>query len=61
MHAENSTYPVEIGVQGQCTISCKQLQFVQVVHAVKEGPKEIAQSKLVNFLINRVLIPKGST
>ena len=35
MHAENSSYPVEIGVQGQCTINCKLVQVVQVVHAVK--------------------------
>ena len=61
MHAKNYSYLFEIGVQGQCTINCKWLQVVQVVHAIKEGPKGIAQSKLVNFLINRVLIPKGET
>jgi len=49
MHAENLSYPVEIGFQGQCTISCIIFQVVQVVHVVKEGPKGIAQLLMSNF------------
>jgi len=60
MHVKNSSYSVNIGVQGQCIISCKLVKVVQVMHAVREGPIGITQSKLVNFLINRDLIPKGT-
>ena len=50
-----------VGVQGHCTINCRIFQVVQVVHAVKEGPKGIAQFSMRNFLINRGLIPQGTT
>lgn len=58
MHVDNSSYTVEIGVQGKCIINCRQLQIVQVMHAVKERPNGVAQFKLGNFLITRGLIPK---
>jgi len=49
MHADNSSNPVEIGVEGQCTISCRLNQVVQVVHAVREGPIVISQFPMSNF------------
>jgi len=60
MHADNLSYLVEIGVEGKCTINCKLFQVVQVVHAVRDWPKGITQSRLRNFLINRDLIPQGT-
>jgi len=61
MHANNSSYLVEIGVQGQCSISCRKFQIVQVMHADRKIPNKIVQFKLVNFLINRGLILKETT
>lgn len=42
-------FPVEIGVQGKYTISCKLVKILQVMHAVREGPKGIAQFSMCNF------------
>ena len=49
MHAWNANYIVEIGVQGQCTISCRNFQVIQMVHAVKEGPEKISQFSMKNL------------
>lgn len=46
MHVDNSSYPIEIGAQGKCNINCKLVQAVQVMHAIREGPIGIVQSKL---------------
>ena len=48
MHAENSSYPVEIEIQGKCNISCRLFQVVYVLHEAKEGPKEIVQFSMIN-------------
>ena len=50
MHAKNKSYPVEIGVQGQCTISCRLFRGVHMVHAVKGR-------ELVNYAIPWRKIP----
>jgi len=46
MHADNTSYPVEIRVQGQCTINCRLFQGVHLVHAVRGRA-------LMNCLINK--------
>ena len=53
MHAENLSYPVEIGVQGTYISSCKLFKVVKLMHEVREGPIGITLSKMWNFLINR--------
>lgn len=44
MHVKSEKDQVEIGVQGQCTISCIIFQIVKMVHAVIEDPKRTTQS-----------------
>jgi len=38
MHVTSKEDPVEIRVQGQCTISCIIFQVVQMVHAISRSP-----------------------
>ena len=49
MHVRYEIYPVDIGVQGQCTIDGIIIQIIQVVHAFKGRPMMDCVIPLRNF------------
>ena len=49
MHVRSKSYPLEIGVQGHCTINCIIIIIIQVVHAIKGRPMRIAQFIILEF------------
>ena len=49
MHVRSEKDPVEIGVQGYCTISCITMLIVKVVHAIGGRPMKILKFIFVEF------------
>ena len=39
MHVDSEKDPIETRVQGQCIISCRMIQVVQIMHAIRRGPR----------------------
>jgi len=61
MHVNFGKDPVDIRVQGQCTINCIIFRVVQMVHAISRRPMMDCTVVVRDFPIKYGLIPKGET